>query len=501
MKIISHCKRATFLFLSCLFLFLNACKSDRTFDEVLYKASKNKIYKEIDTAELADVIEAKIKDSKKLANPKFLLSFYNRNGFQPVLLNQYLPDDQLKDLSHYLKEVENHGLSKQTFDTDNYLAQLERVLNGDAITTIDEAYEAIALLEIQTAENLLNYSNTLNYGLIDPTKVFKRYYMETQRPDTNSMYEVLATKDLKTYLDSIQPKSEDYKILQKALASSIVAPGKSEDETKKTIKANLERLRWKHSYDSTNMVYVNIPSFKLTLIKEGKPVKEIITVVGTGRNNSGNDKISKYSKPVTDAPHSHETPVLSSLMHSVQVNPVWNIPKSIASKEILGHVQNDRFYLVNNGIEVLEDGKVIDSDSIDWSSISQDNLPFRFRQKPGDDNALGKIKFLFKNNSAVYLHDTPAQAAFDRDIRASSHGCVRVKEPLDLAHFIFGDSDKFRLAKSEIEGTNTSAKDIALDQKVTVVLDYVTTVVKDGKIEFFPDIYGLDIVLYTHLMK
>src|SRR5690606_18636442 len=195
-----------------------------------------------------------------------------------------------------------------------------------------------------------------------------RYYMETQRPDTNSMYEVLATKDLKTYLDSIQPKSEDYKILQKALASSIVAPGKSEDETKKTIKANLERLRWKHSYDSTNMVYVNIPSFKLTLIKEGKPVKEIITVVGTGRNNSGNDKISKYSKPVTDAPHSHETPVLSSLMHSVQVNPVWNIPKSIASKEILGHVQNDRFYLVNNGIEVLEDGKVIDSDSIDWSS-------------------------------------------------------------------------------------------------------------------------------------
>lgn len=494
-------KRILFLFLA-VFLLQTACKNEQTLDRILFKASKNKIYKEIDEQKLASVLETTLAEqSKNLTNPKFIQEFYKERGFQAVLLNQYLIDDQLKELSQQLNEIEKHGLSPASFNADLYQEQLNKVLSKEAVKTTDDAYKAIAQLEIQTAENLLNYSNALNYGAIDPTKIFKRYYMETSRPDNNSMTDVLKTKDLKVYLDSIQPSSENYKTLQQALASSTVAPDRSEEETKKTIQANLERLRWKHDYDLENMVYVNIPAFKVSLFRQGKLEKEIKTVVGTGRNNSGSDQISKHSKVVVDAPHSHETPVLSSLMHSVQVNPVWNIPESIASKEILKHIQNDRFYLANNGIEVLQNEKVIeDPENIDWSAISKDNLPYRFRQKPGDDNALGKIKFLFKNNSSVYLHDTPAQAAFKRDVRASSHGCVRVAEPLDLAQFIFGDSDKFRTAKSEMESTSTSAKDIALDPKMTVVLDYNTVVAKDGKIEFFPDIYGLDIVLYTHLM-
>lgn len=495
-------KKLFFIFFA-VFLLQTACKNEQTINRLLFKTSKNNIYKEIDEQILASVLEKTIEEqAKNLTNPKFLKEFYKENNFQPVLLNQYLPDDQLKELYKHLINVDKHGLPPAMFNSDDYLTLLNEVLHKDAIKTVDDAYKAIVQLEIKTAENLLNYSNALNFGAIDPTKIFKRYYMETARPDNNTMKEVLKSKNLKTYLDSIQPTSENYKIVQQALASSTIAPGKSEEETKRTIQANLERLRWKHDYDSENMIYVNIPSFKLSLFKQGKLEKEIKTVVGTGRNNSGKDQISKHSKLVVDAPHAHETPVLSSLMHSVQVNPVWNIPESIASKEILKHVQNDRFYLANNGIEVLENEKIIENpESIDWSALSKDNLPYRFRQKPGDDNALGKIKFLFKNNSSVYLHDTPAQAAFKRELRASSHGCVRVAEPLDLAQFIFGDSDKFRTAKSEMESTSTTAKNINLDPKMTVVLDYHTIIAKNGKMEFFPDIYGLDIVLYTHLMK
>ncbi len=503
MSITPHNKTIFLLFLPIIFLFQSACQKDRTFDEVLYKVSKNNLYKEIDETKFATVLETAInKESKKLKHPEFILDYYKKNSFQPVLLKRFLPNHQLEDFSNYLMEADIHGLSPAIFNADHYRQQIDKVIGKETLKTLDEAYEVLVQLEMQTADNLLNYSNALTYGLLDPTKIFKRYYMETMRPDTSTLMNVLNINDLKVYLDSIQPSSEKYKSLQKALASSITAPGKTEEETKKIIHANLERLRWKHNYDTLNMVYVNIPAFKLMVIKDGKPIGEMKVVVGTGRNNVSTDEISMHSNPVIDAPHSHETPVLNSLIHSVQVNPVWNIPESIASKEILDLVKNDRFYLSNNGIEVLENEKVIeDPELIDWSSISKDNLPYRFRQKPGEENALGKIKFLFKNNSSVYLHDTPAQAAFERDIRASSHGCVRVEKPLDLADRIFTDAEKFNFIKDEMEGTSTKAKDISLNPKMTVVLDYNTIMVNGESIAFFPDVYGLDIVLYTHLTK
>src|SRR5690606_15841078 len=134
----------------------------------------------------------------------------------------------------------------------------------------------------------------------------------------------------------------NYKTLQQALRSEITIPSKNKNERSKTIKVNLERLRWQHPYNHQNMVYVNIPAYTLTVIKQGQAIDEMKVVVGTGRNADGKDNISKHTKPVADAPHSHETPILSSLIHSVQVNPEWNIPKSIATKEILKHVQADR---------------------------------------------------------------------------------------------------------------------------------------------------------------
>lgn len=496
--------KRTFTLLSiALILLQTACSKDKTLSEELFHASKNKIYKELDETKLAEVLKTILaEESNTLTNPKFVLNYYKENGFNAVLLKRYLPNDQLDSLSKRLNEADQHGLSPARFKAEAFKHLLQELLDKDSVKTINDAYKKLALLEIQIANSLLDYSNALSFGVVNPTNLFKRYYMETKRPDTTSMAKVLKTTDLTSYLDSIQPKSEEYKVLQQALVSNALAPGKTEEETKKIIQANLERMRWKHDYEYENMIYVNIPAFNLTVIQDNKPIETIKVVVGTGRNNSGNDEISKHDQPTIDAPHSHETPVLNSLIHSVQVNPEWNIPESIASKEILKYVQADRFYLANNGIEVLKNEKVIeDPESIDWSSISKENLPFRFRQQPGEDNALGKIKFLFKNNSSVYLHDTPAQAAFDRDVRASSHGCVRVAEPLSLAHHLFGDSEKYQTIKNDIENPKRNAKDISLDPKTTVVLDYQTLIVKDGKIIFYPDVYGLDIVLYTNLMK
>src|SRR5690606_38805455 len=175
---------------------------------------------------------------------------------------------------------------------------------------------------------------------------------------------------LKNLINSIHAQSAADKAMQDALKSA-------SGDSAKTFMVNLDRARWKHKdIEPATMAYANIPAVGLDVYKDGKNGKSMKVVVGSGRNNSGKVSFSENGR-LKDQPHSHETPVLASMMHSVQVNPVWNIPESIAGKEILKLVQNDRFYLSNAGIDVIQDGKVIeDPENMDWSSYSPDNLPF-----------------------------------------------------------------------------------------------------------------------------
>lgn len=492
-KILLQKKTANILFgLLFISVLITACNREDTIDRVLSKETKNKIYKDIEEPRLAESIK-NIIESEDFENKAILRSYYQKNGYRASLLMKFMPDGKLALLADHLSAAAEHGLDENHFAAKEYRAQYDLVHSKDGIQSVDEAYQHVAALELATAKALLDYSSTLQFGVVNPNKLLSRYYMETKQADSNFMTGILKSQNLETLLDSIQPKSANYAMLQEALKAG------GDDERTKTIKVNLERARWQHDIDSNRLVYVNIPAFRLDIYKDGKVVRSMKTVVGTGRNNSDNATFS--DQKMKDAPHSHETPVLSSMIHSVQVNPVWNIPESIAGKEILKHVQSDRFYLSNAGIDVIQDGKVIeDPENLDWSSYSADNLPFRFRQRPGDDNALGKIKFLFKNNSSVYLHDTPAQAAFERDVRASSHGCVRVKEPLALAEALFGTGDQFETIKNDMESDEQeSAKNIELSPQVQVVLDYVTAESRDGKLLIHPDVYGLDHVIYPYL--
>jgi len=473
----------------------SACNREATIDRILSKETKNKIYKDLEEEQLAARIQSVLeKDAENLSEREFLKNYYQSHGYRAVMLEKFFADEHLKLFAQELSQAPEHGLNPERFGAPAYQQLLQQVSAKDAITDLETAYQQVAQLEVATANALLKYASTLQFGALDPQKVLQRYYIELEKADSSFRNQVLASSDLKNLIDSIQPQSAAYKAMQEALKSA-------SGDSAKTLMVNLERARWKHKdIDTATMVYVNIPAFRLDFYKDGKNGKSMKVVVGTGRNNSGKVSFSENGR-LKDQPHSHETPVLASMMHSVQVNPVWNIPESIAGKEILKLVQNDRFYLSNAGIDVIQDGKVIeDPENMDWSSYSPDNLPFRFRQRPGSDNALGKIKFLFKNNSAVYLHDTPAQAAFDREVRASSHGCVRVAEPLELAELLFGKSDKFSVIKSNMESPEKQrATDIALSPQTQVVLDYKTVEWKDNKLHFHSDVYGIDRVLYSYL--
>jgi murein L,D-transpeptidase YcbB/YkuD len=238
---------------------------------------------------------------------------------------------------------------------------------------------------------------------------------------------------------------------------------------------NLQRWRYMPGDLGERHFIINIPYFHLIARESGKPVMDIRVVVGKPGNN---------------------TPIFSEDMETVVFSPYWNIPDTIAESETAPAVARDPGYLARQGIEVLRVSstgtETVDASNVDWDSA--DALKgLVFRQKPGDGNALGHVKFLLPNPYSVYLHDTPADALFARPGRAFSHGCVRVEEPETLARYVLRDYPEwnddaiFAAMRSGVE------KHVKLKKKIPVHITYFTAWVdENGGLHFQPDIYGYD---------
>lgn len=235
------------------------------------------------------------------------------------------------------------------------------------------------------------------------------------------------------------------------------------------IVANMERWRWMPKNLGDFHVFVNIPEFKLQVVKAGTVEHATRVVVG---------------KP------KHMTPVFSDEIEHVVVNPYWNVPYSIATKELLPSANGNPGYFDSRNYELLAGGKVINASSVDWANINPKNPPFRIRQRPGRGNALGTIKFLFPNQHSVYLHDTPSKSLFSRTYRAYSHGCVRVHNPLEFANALLRYEPSLNLA--QIEGMmGSTEKWNNLKTHVPVHLAYFTLRIDaDGTVRSFGDVYG-----------
>jgi murein L,D-transpeptidase YcbB/YkuD len=220
---------------------------------------------------------------------------------------------------------------------------------------------------------------------------------------------------------------------------------------------------------------VNIPYFHLLAREHGKPVKDIRVIVGQPGK---------------------ETPVFSADMTTVVFSPYWNIPDSIAEGETAPKAARDPEFLARNNIEIFRVSKsgttAVDPSKVDWDDASA-LKELSFRQKPGDKNALGHVKFLFPNSFDVYLHDTPTDNLFGRTGRAFSHGCVRVEEPEELAKYVlrgYPEWDETRILEAMNAGVE---KQVKLTQTIPVHIVYFTAWVDDaGGLHFQPDIYGYD---------
>lgn len=239
---------------------------------------------------------------------------------------------------------------------------------------------------------------------------------------------------------------------------------------------NMERWRWLPRDLGDHHVFVNIPEFKARVNDGGETTFETRVIVGKTTNR---------------------TPVFSDEIEYVDVNPYWNVPYSIATKEMLPQIRRDPSYIYRRGLQVIYTGggqqRLVDPMSINWSRVSASNMPFRFRQPPGDANALGRVKFMFPNKHAVYLHDTPTRNLFERAERALSHGCVRVDDPVRFADALLSreaNLDGEKIQRLIRQGSNGAHP---LKAHVPVHLAYFTLRVdENGELMRWADIYGYD---------
>ena len=239
----------------------------------------------------------------------------------------------------------------------------------------------------------------------------------------------------------------------------------------KQILINLERLRWIPGTIEDDYLIVNIPEYKLHVIENNKLLWETNVVVG------------KEAK---------RTSIFRGNIARIILNPYWNIPNSIINEEILPKLQQNKNYLESNNMEVLSGDKVIDATKIDWSKYTK-NIPFLIRQKPGLENALGKMKFLFPNNFNIYLHDTPAKELFNQGRRDFSHGCIRVENPKKLALYLLEKNRGWNADKVDQVLKTTQETGIAIKPKMPVYIVYFTAWVdSNNQLNFRNDIYNLD---------
>ncbi len=242
------------------------------------------------------------------------------------------------------------------------------------------------------------------------------------------------------------------------------------------IEINMERWRWLPRNLGERYIFVNIANFEMAVIEFQKAVLDMKVVVG------------KYYR---------RTPIFSEMMSYLVLNPFWNVPNTIANQDILPGVKEDRNFLYDRNIKVIqnwtEEGDGIDPETIPWDSMTAENFPYLFRQDPGDDNALGRIKFMFPNKYDVYLHDSPARQLFKRNIRAYSSGCIRVEYPVDLAVYALKGDEKWNQESILNVLENEKNIRVQLPAPLPVHIFYSTAFVDENEdLHFRKDIYDRD---------
>jgi murein L,D-transpeptidase YcbB/YkuD len=374
-------------------------------------------------------------------------AFYQSRNYVPMWLDKGVENARASSAVARLKNADADGLEASDYKTPHLAG-----LTGDALAEAD----------LKLTQAVLTYARHVQAGRFPYTRVSRNIELPQAAPEPADVLNALAaTQDAGKVLDTFSPQNQGYQKLKAMLAELRGASGgKKADASRQieTIIANMERWRWYPRDLGSAHVIVNQPDFTLKVMHDGAQVWTTRIVVG------------KPSMP---------TPLLSETMKFITVNPTWHVPPSIVHNEYLPALAQDPTVLSRMGLRVSYSGGGV---SI-W-------------QPPGPNNALGRIRFNFPNRFLVYQHDTPDKYYFAHEVRAYSHGCMRVQDPAKYAEVLLN------IARPEEHWTAAritrmfggGEQNIQLQPTpIWVHLTYQTAFVDDhGKLQMRRDIYNLD---------
>ncbi len=481
------------------------------------------------------------------ASDREIAAFYREAGYQPLWTGD---DPQSKErreaLLRALQDSAAHGLPAGRYDLDAL------ALNLRQITT----ERALGQVEVEMSKLFLRYASDIQTGILNPREVNSSIVREVPVRNRTALLTEFAQANPKTFMRSLPPQTPEYARLMKekmryealiarggwgetvqasklepgdsgstvvqlrnrliakgymprsatstydtrmrqAVAAfqsdhGLVSDGVAGQGTLREINASaekrlgqilvaMERERWTNMERGKRHIWVNITDFQSRIIDDGKVTFATKAVVG----HRDLDR---------------QTPEFSDVMEHMVINPTWNVPRSIATKEYLPLLKRNP-YAVSHLKLIDRRGRVISRERVvDFNQFNERNFPFDMKQPPGRSNALGLVKFMFPNRYNIYLHDTPAKTLFGRDVRAFSHGCIRLNDPFDFAYALLAkQEDDPRGTFQRILGTGKETQ-VDLVEQVPVHIVYRTAYTQaKGRTQFRLDVYGRDARIWKAL--
>ncbi|MDD9923564.1 MAG: L,D-transpeptidase family protein [Boseongicola sp.] len=493
------------------------------------------------TAFMQAVAEAAAKD-------KDIAAFYKANGYKPIWTGKTNRDKQRR--SAFLKAIGSagvHGLPAARYEPEKLKTNLRSV----------RSERDLGRLEVELSRLFLLYARDIQTGILTPRRVDSGLVREVPLRSRTSILTAFAKSSPSGFIKSLPPKDPEYARLMKekmrfekligkggwgqAVKASSLKPGasgkavvqlrnrliamgylkrtstQSYDEKMKQavalfqrdhglftdgvagkgtmaainispevrltqIMVAMERERWINMNRGKRHIWVNLTDFHARIVDNGKITFETRSVIGANQQD-------------------RRSPEFSDVMEHMVINPTWNVPRSIATKEYLPMLQKDPYAIRHMNL-INTRGQIVSREGMDFTQFDEKNFPFDLKEPPSRGNALGLVKFMFPNRHNIYLHDTPAKSLFGRERRAFSHGCIRLNDPFDFAYTLLAKQTRDPQTFFQQRLATGRETVVELEQHVPVHLVYRTAFTKPkGKIQFRGDVYGRDAKIWRALQN
>jgi hypothetical protein len=305
------------------------------------------------------------------------------------------------------------------------------------------------------------------------------FYEEKIKPST-LMMQLKAGESIEKILEPYIPKTPQFSALISRYKTLKASDSNITQAQMRKIRLNIERTKVMKSELGTHYALINVPEFKVRIIEEGNTTLQFAVIVG--KSNM-------------------QTPIFSECLKYVEINPQWNVPDSIMRKSYISKIRRNPGWVKAKGMELHKESYDLRSPkvnpaSVDWSKYPKDEkgyIPYKLIQVPSLKNGLGRVKFIFPNKHAVYMHDTQAKSLFKRKSRCFSHGCIRLGKPKLLLDHITTNYSTKDIPTVEKWYDSMKTKHLILNKKLQVHTAYYTAYVDEsGSLKLFPDVYGFD---------